>query len=88
MLARAYAKRFKTVVPSGVFKSAAMGVTKPGVAEARIEKALNEGRPDGEWQAQLARLRSGERMLTINDHIDLDNLQRALQDNSPGSVLR
>lgn len=52
-LGNAYRKRFKRPIPANVMKSMAFGSLSPREVESTLETALQQGRPDSEWEQIL-----------------------------------
>lgn len=73
-LAREYATRFGTKVPSSQSRAVSMGELPSSELEARIERALLAGHPDKEWEEELARVRAMRddgRQLPVEAYLDL-----------------
>lgn len=85
----AYTKRFRTKVPAHALKNASQSRTGPTDLQTRVDKALQEGRPDPEWEQHLKQVRSlPDSELSVDERADKAPLdERMLQEtgssNSP-----
>ena len=84
-LGRAYSQRFNTKVPSSMSRAVARGEMPPEALASRIEQSLQEGRPDANWEQELATQQEG--MLTMEAMADQQSHRDAQAQQSGGTTM-
>ena len=71
----AYVKRFRSKVPAHALKNPSQSRKGPIELQTRLDRALQEGRPDPEWEQHLKQVRSlPDSDLSVDDRLDREPL--------------